>query len=366
LFPIKSEKSLQDFFINRFGKRLYYLFFKDYTEKVWGVPCEKIPADWGRQRVKDLNISGMLKHAVTSVFNSGNHSRENKHTSLIEQFLYPKYGPGHMWETVAAEIERLGGRICFNTSVTGLQGDGDNRLLSVTTLHNGTGQTDSLEGDFFFSTMPVKDLIGRMNGIPISGDVREIAGKLEYRDFLIVGLLVSRLLPGKDQEPIKDNWLYIQDSQVMAGRIQFFNNWSPFMTEDPKKAWIGVEYFCNEPDPFWQSDDETIKQTAIREMETIGILRKEDVLDALVVKVEKAYPSYYGAYKHFGVVREFLDRIENLYPVGRNGMHRYNNSDHSMLTAMTAVENIITGTTDKSNIWEINIGDEYHEEITSK
>ena len=256
---------------------------------------------------------------------------------------------------------KLGGKIHFSTSVKGLQGDGQDRLVSLELLHHPDGKVSTLEADVFISTMPVRELVGGLTGIPIPGAAREIAGQLEYRDFLIVGILASGLSLENAKEPLKDNWLYIQDKRVMAGRVQFFHNWSPFLVNDPSNVWIGVEYFCNEPDSFWQSDDETIKQSAIREMEMIGVLQKEQVLDALVVKVAKAYPSYYGAYSRFGEVREALDKIENLYLVGRNGMHRYNNTDHSMLTAMEAVSNIISGRKDKSNIWDINVGDEYHE-----
>ncbi|MDR3713783.1 MAG: NAD(P)/FAD-dependent oxidoreductase [Puia sp.] len=362
LFPISPEENLAQFFINRFGRELYLTFFKDYTEKVWGVPCEKIPSDWGRQRVKNLDIAKMLKHALHSVFSSENANRKSTHTSLIEQFLYPKYGPGQMWETVAKEVERLGGRILYHTAATGLNGNDAHRILSVNLSNSITGETEELSADYFFSTMPVNDLVRQMRRVPIPEDVKEIATSLEYRDFLIVGILASGLALENDKGPLRDNWLYIQDKEVMAGRIQFFNNWSPFMVADSTKNWLGVEYFCNEPDPFWQLDDDSIKERAIREMEKIGILRREQVLDSTVVKVEKAYPSYYGAYSRFGRVREFLDKIENLYLIGRNGMHRYNNSDHSMLTAMTAVENIVSGRIDRSNIWEINIGDEYHEE----
>lgn len=361
LFPIRPEDSLAEFFINRFGRELYETFFRDYTQKVWGVPCEQIPSDWGRQRVKDLDIAGLFRHALGSFFAGKGPDGRQDHTSLIEQFLYPKYGPGQMWEAVAEEILKLGGKIHFSTSVKGLHGDGQDRLISLELLHHPDGKVSTLEADFFISTMPARELVGGLTGIPIPGAAREIAGQLEYRDFLIVGILASGLSLENAKEPLKDNWLYIQDKRVMAGRVQFFHNWSPFLVNDPSNVWIGVEYFCNAPDSFWQSDDETIKQSAIREMEMIGVLQKEQVLDALVVKVAKAYPSYYGTYSRFGEVREALDKIENLYLVGRNGMHRYNNTDHSMLTAMEAVSNIISGRKDKSNIWDINVGDEYHE-----
>ena len=362
LFPVKPEENLAQFFRNRFGNELYETFFKDYTEKVWGVPCEKIPPSWGQQRIKDLNVSKVLRHAFVSLFTTNKTIRQKgTSTSLIEQFLYPKYGPGQMWETVAAEVERLGGTIMLNTAVTKLYGNGSNTLTSVTVT--GDKATTTLHGDYFFSTMPVKELVDNLEQIPVPQEVMNVATALEYRDFLIVGILADELAV-KDAgtgAPVKDNWIYIQDSHVKAGRLQIFNNWSPFMVSNPNQTWLGVEYFCNETDAFWQLDDSAIKDIAIKEMVAIGILRAEQVKDAVVVKVKKAYPSYYGSYERFAVVQSFLNSIGNLFLIGRNGMHRYNNSDHSMLTAMTAVENIVQGVSDKSNIWEVNTEDEYHE-----
>jgi len=369
LFPMKPEKNLADFFTNRFGKELYETFFKDYTEKVWGVPCEQIPSSWGQQRIKDLNISKVLWHAFTSLFSS-NSSLQQKgtSTSLIEQFLYPKLGPGQMWETVAAEVQRLGGTIITNTVLTSLGGNGEYLLLTASAKNLLSGETKEWQADYFFSSMPVKELFGQLQGIPVPEDVKAIAGKLEYRDFLIVGILASELA-GKENSDggmVKDNWIYIQDNKVKAGRIQVFNNWSPFMVKDPNTVWLGVEYFCNETDAFWLQDDAVIAAAAIKEMELIGILDHTKVKDSMVARVKKAYPSYYGSYDNFSRVQQFADSIENLFLIGRNGMHRYNNSDHSMLTAMTAVENIINGRKDKTNIWDINTEDTYHEEQVSE
>lgn len=364
LFPVKQETNLAQFFTNRFGKELYETFFKDYTEKVWGVPCEQIPSSWGQQRVKDLNISRLLWHAVTSLFSS-NTSLQQKgtSTSLIEQFLYPKFGPGQMWETVADEVQRLGGTIMLNTTVSGLLGDGNNKLTQLATRNLSTGKTSTIHADYFFSTMPVKELFEQLQGIAVPPAVMNIAKNLEYRDFLIVGLLAKELsVKENNGDPVKDNWIYVQDGKVKAGRIQVFNNWSPFMVNDPGTVWLGIEYFCTETDAFWNQDDAMITQTAIREMETIGILKAASVTDSMVARVKKAYPSYYGSYEQFNQVQQFADTIENLFLIGRNGMHRYNNSDHSMLTAMTAVENIIKNRKDKRNIWEINTEEDYHEE----
>ena len=363
LFPVRPEENLEQFFKNRLGKKLYETFFKDYTEKVWGISCDKIPSSWGSQRVKDLNISRVIKHAFLSVFRK-NKSLDQKgtSTSLIEQFLYPKYGPGQMWETVAEEITKMGGEIHLNSTVTSLSGN--NKMLQKAEFRNRVnGEPVSVEADYFFSTMPIRELMNCMNGLEIRDDIRQLAASLKYRDFLIVGILLSKLNISEKGKPIKDNWIYIQDKNVKAGRIQVFHNWSPYMVSDPEKAWIGVEYFCNDEDEFWKQKDPDIVSFAIEEMQKIGIADREHVLDSVVLKVEKAYPSYYGSYNQFNKIEEFLNQVHNLFPLGRNGMHRYNNTDHSMLTAMAAVDNIITGQQSKENIWRINTEDDYHEEV---
>lgn len=360
LFPVKPELSLEDFFKNRFGSVLYKTFFKEYTEKVWGVPCSKLPASWGRQRIKGLNVMQVLKHAVRSLFyKSSDIHQKNTNTSLIEQFLYPKYGPGQMWQKVADHIVEGGGSIFLNTAVTGIHGDGANRILSATIKENNSGNEQLIEADYFFSTMPVRELLRNLGGFKIPANVLAASDSLEYRDFLIVGILTNKELAQKN---ISDNWIYIQDTGIKAGRLQFFHNWSPGMIKEPGNKWIGVEYFCNESDSFWQQDDEAIAAFAVSEMAKIGMIDASAVKNTCVVKVKKAYPSYFGGYSNFEIVKQYLDAIENLFPIGRNGMHRYNNTDHSMLTAMAAVDNIISGQTDKSNIWEINTDDEYHEE----
>lgn len=362
LFPEKPEENLAQFFRNRFGKVLYETFFRDYTEKVWGIPCDKIPASWGSQRVKDLNISRLLLHAIKSAFKKNRSlNQEGTSTSLIEQFLYPKYGPGQMWEAVADEVVKLGGEIHLNTTLTSLTGEGS-CLKSARSRNLLSGEEADHAADYFFSSMPVKELLQSMTGISIPPQAAAIANNLEYRDFLIVGILVSRLTVTENGEPLQDNWIYIQDKNVSAGRLQIFNNWSPYMVSEADKTWIGVEYFCNETDELWQKPDELLKQIAVGEMERIGILERAHVQDAVVVRVKKAYPSYHGAYAGFDAVKAFLSSVPNLFPIGRNGMHRYNNTDHSMLTAMAAVDLIIANEPSKEAIWEVNTGDEYHEE----
>jgi protoporphyrinogen oxidase len=365
VFPIKPEENLAQFFRNKFGNELYQTFFKDYTEKVWGVPCEEIPADWGRQRVKDLNIGKAIKHAIGSIFSKNTSiTQEGTSTSLIEQFLYPEKGPGQMWETVAEEIIALGGEIRLYTRVCAITANHDNNITSVNCVNAITGEEYELNGDHFFSTIPIKELVRNMRNIETNSAISAIANGLQYRDFIIVGLLLKKLeVKGQGKEEmISDNWIYLQDKGIAAGRLQIFNNWSPMMVKDNENIWMGVEYFCNDSDAFWNESDGSIAKKAIEEMEKIGLINGSDVLDTTVIKVPKAYPSYAGVYRDFKTLQEYLDKFENLFLLGRNGMHRYNNSDHSMMTAITAVSNIIEGRKDKSNIWAVNLEDDYHEE----
>jgi protoporphyrinogen oxidase len=363
LFPRKVEKSLEDFLINRFGRQLYLTFFKSYTEKVWGVPCEAISAEWGAQRIKGLSLTTAVLHFLKKVFSSPRDEaiqQKGTETSLIEKFLYPKYGPGQLWEHAADQIRSRGGEIHLGWRAARLFVQGD-RITAVEAISD-SGERRRFPADYVFSTMPVRELIDAMD-VPIPSEVREVSDGLQYRDFITVGLLVDGLTVREaDGGPLKDNWIYIQEPDVLVGRLQIFNNWSPYMVADPTKTWIGLEYFCYQTDALWKMADEDLKKFAIAEVEKIGILRACDVTDAHVVRVPKTYPAYFGTYERFHIIREFLDRFPNLYLVGRNGMHKYNNQDHSMLTAMTAVDNIIAGIEDKDNVWSINTEMEYHEE----
>jgi protoporphyrinogen oxidase len=363
LFPRKEEKSLEDFLINRFGRQLYLTFFKSYTEKVWGVPCEAISAEWGAQRIKGLSLTTAVLHFLKKAFSSGKEEaiqQKGTETSLIEKFLYPKYGPGQLWEHAADQIRSQGGEILLGWRATRLFVQGD--AVTAVEAVSDSGERCRFAADYVFSTMPVRELIDAMD-TPIPSEVREVSDGLQYRDFITVGLLVNELTVREpDGGPLKDNWIYIQEPDVLVGRLQIFNNWSPYMVADPSKTWIGLEYFCYQTDALWKMADEDLKKFAIAEVEKIGILRAADVTDAHVVRVPKTYPAYFGTYDRFHVIREFLDRFHNLYLVGRNGMHKYNNQDHSMLTAMTAVDNIIAGIRDKDNVWSINTEMEYHEE----
>jgi len=365
LFPHKPETTLAQFFENRFGKELYHTFFKDYTEKVWGVKCEELPASWGYQRVKDLNIGKVIVQAFKSLFLTNTSiNQKGTSTSLIEQFLYPRYGPGQMWETVASEIERLGGKIYLSTEVTGLQSDGYNIIQHVKVRDKRTGVAREEKGDLFIATMPIQQLTNNLQHPFPDATIQQLANGLTYRDFIIAGLLVKKAIaePSAKGAALQDNWIYLQDSSIKAGRLQIFNNWSPHMVHDPSTMWIGVEYFCNAGDPFWNKSNEDIARTAMEELEQIGFIHKEDVLDHTVVKVEKAYPSYTGTYNRFDEIKNYLNKFPNLYNIGRNGMHRYNNTDHSMMTAIQTVKHIINNIRDREAIWNINMEQEYHEE----
>jgi len=371
--PIKEEKSLEDFLINRFGRELYLTFFKSYTEKVWGTPCDKISAEWGAQRIKGLSLTTALKHFLRKAFTrktpqaAGTQSdvaQKGTDTSLIERFLYPKFGPGQLWEHVAEKVIAMGGEIHMGLKVAGIETDGT--TVTAVEAVTETGERVRFSGDYFLSTMPMRDLVQAMR-TEVPANVREVAEGLEYRDFITVGILANRLdVTESDKTLIKDTWIYIQEPDVLLGRLQIFNNWSPYMVADPSKVWIGLEYFCYETDALWSMADEELKQFAARELETIGILRTAEVLDAHVVRVPKTYPAYFGSYDRFDELRTWTDGFENLFLVGRNGMHKYNNQDHSMLTAMAVVDGIAAGRVDKAALWSINTEQEYHEEKSQK
>jgi protoporphyrinogen oxidase len=360
----KPNDTLENFYINHFGKPLYQLFFEGYTEKVWGVHPSKLGADWGSQRVKGVSVFEVIKNMIMKNFSSKTNSRKIE-TSLIEQFIYPKYGPGQLWEIVADEILKANGEIQMQSEVKKVHIQ-DHCVVSVD--YEKDGQLLNIPCDYLLSSMPLKDLIAVLEGIEVPENVKRIASKLPYRDFITVGLLVKKMKI-KNQTKIKtyenripDTWIYVQDRDVKVGRLQIFNNWSPYMVKDYKNTiWIGLEYFCTEGDDMWNRDKKEFIQMAIDELVKIGVIDKNDVLDATQVRVKKAYPSYFGAYYELDKVKSFLDRIENLFCIGRNGQHRYNNMDHSMLTAIEAVRNIKENKITKENIWAVNTEEEYHE-----
>lgn len=362
------ETSLENFYINRFGKKLYSMFFEGYTEKLWGRHPREISADWGAQRVKGLSIIAVIKDVISKIL-PNNENREVE-TSLIEEFYYPKYGPGQLWETVAKNAENNGAHIITNAKVTNLYTNGENSNSINRIEYVKDGKTFELEADIVLSSMPLKDLVNGMNDS--TSTVKEIANGLPYRDFVTVGLELNKLnLKNKTSIPtlgniVPDCWIYVQDTHVKLGRIQIFNNWSPYMVENPENhVWIGLEYFCDEGDEFWNmTAKETVKK-AVRELYSMGIIDKTTkITKAHRERVKKAYPAYFDTYSEIDTLISWLDTHDNLYCIGRNGQHRYNNMDHSMATAFEAVDNILSNKKDKSNIWSVNTEKSYHEKKT--
>lgn len=347
------EKTLEDFYINRFGDELYNTFFKDYTQKVWGVPCSAMSAEWGAQRAKGISVTKALLDVVyRAIRTSSSIAQKDVETSLITHFLYPKYGPGQLWQKVARHIQERGGFVVHGQRATKLILSGD-RITDVQTVDEA-GKVYHYTPDYVFSSMPIKDLVIGC-GAAVPEAIRTIAQQLPYRDFLTVGLLIGRKLS------LRDNWIYIQDPSVTLGRVQIFNNWSPFMVAHEKHTWLGLEYFCQEGDSFWNASNQHLIAFAGDELVRIGLIEKNEIIDGTVLRVQKAYPGYWGTYEQFNDVRTWLDRVHNLFSIGRNGMHRYNNQDHSMLSAMAAVDAITHSSSNKSFIWQVNAEKEYHE-----
>ena len=351
------EESLENFYINRFGRKLYSMFFEAYTTKVWGRTPTEISADWGAQRIKGVSIAALIKN----VFQKALPEKKTVETSLIEEFYYPKYGPGQLWETVAERFRGEGGTLLMNKEVISLENDG--RKITAVRCSDGS----KYECDAIFSSMPIKQIVPAL-GI-VSPEVTEIADCLPYRDFVTVGLLVDGLgIKNETSIPtlgniVPDCWIYVQDNSVRMGRIQIFNNWSPYMLKDPEHSvWIGLEYFCQENDEFWIMSEEKRFALAVSELQQIGVLEKNAmVLDSCCAKINKAYPAYFDTYNRIDKVIDYLNEFENLYCIGRNGQHRYNNMDHSMVTAFTAIE-ALEGKAIKQDIWNVNTEQEYHEE----
>ena len=362
IFHKLPETNLENFYVNRFGRKLYSMFFEYYTENLWGRHPSEIDASWGAQRVKGLSVSAVIADIFSKLF----HKKDRKvETSLIEEFAYPKYGPGQLWEVTASEIKKLGGTIIQEACVKKLHRGADGRIDAIG--YEKDGKEAVWACDTVISSMPLKDLVAGMNDVP--KDIARIAAGLPYRDYMTVGVLVKRLKL-RNTTPIRtlgdiipDCWIYVQERKVKLGRVQIYNNWSPYMVEEPEHTvWVGLEYFVQENDSFWNMDDAAFSELAIGEMEAIGLIgSRDDVLDTHVERVKKAYPAYFDTYDEIDRLRDYLNEIPNLYCVGRNGQHRYNNIDHSMCTSFEAVKNIIHKTTDKSNIWNVNTEQAYHE-----
>ena len=360
-FKKLDETNLENFYINRFGKKLYSIFFKEYTEKLWGIEPSKIDSSWGSQRVKGISIKEVLKDYFKRLFKIKD---LNKETSLIDSFYYPKFGPGMMYEEMANKIISLGGVIKLNSEVIKIQ-QKDGKIISITYKENG--KITKIYLDYLISSMPIKDLIEDLNSVPKI--IKNISKNLPYRDFLTIGIIFDKLKVFNDSKiktynnRVPDTWIYVQSRDVKMGRIQVFNNWSPYLVKDYLNTIsLGLEYFCKENDDFWNMKDEDLKEYAKNELIKMGIIDDEcNILDYHVERIEKAYPAYFGSYKDFPKIKKYLNQIENLYCIGRNGMHRYNNMDHSMYTGIVCANNIINNITDKENIWSINTDSAYHE-----
>lgn len=361
------ETSLENFYINRFGRPLYQMFFEDYTTKLWGVHPSRLSADWGAQRVKGLSVSKVIMSALSRPFRKKDSKVE---TSLIEEFYYPKYGPGQLWETMAERNLEAGAEYHMQCRVVGFERE-DAKIRAVLIENLLTGERERLECDFVISSMPIKNLAEALPEVP--KDVLDIATALPYRDFMTVGLLLDRLeLQNKTKlktvrNIVPDCWIYIQERDVKVGRLQIFNNWSPYMVDDMEKhVWVGMEYFCNEGDSMWNMESADFIKFATSELVKIGIIKEENVIDSCHIRVKKAYPAYFGIYEQFDDVKKYLNTIENLFCVGRNGQHRYNNMDHSMVTAMRAARQIMNGHIDKECVWNVNTEQKYHETANAK
>lgn len=368
LRPIRPEKNLEDFFINRFGRLLYATFFKSYTQKVWGISCKRIDPSWGAQRVKGVSISSIILHALRKTGLLGKRPDDDKEaeTSLIDRFMYPKLGPGQLWEKVAESIRGGGGEIRLGCEAVGFLSHGG-MVDGLTVRDRRGGGTEDIAADYVISSMPIRDLVSAF-GDKAPAEVREAAGGLVYRGFVVACLILRRLTVKNGKGAlgthgiIPDNWIYVQERKIRIGRIQVFNNWSPYLARDNTLPLVGVEYFCNEGDSFWSKTDARITKIAGLELVRMGFIdSEEDILDSTVARVPKAYPAYYGAYNKLPLIRAFADSFKNLFLIGRNGLHRYNNLDHSMLTAMAAVDNISGGITSKDNIWQVNAEEVYQE-----
>ncbi|MGQ0657619.1 MAG: FAD-dependent oxidoreductase [Chromatiales bacterium] len=344
LFPYRREETFEQWVTNRFGKRLFQSFFKTYTEKVWGIPCSELKAEWAAQRIRDLSVRSVLLNMFFKP--------RKQIKTLIEEFEYPRRGPGMMWNAVQSGVQERGGTVAVNHDVRRINRTG-NRIDSVVVACNGAESVVS--ATHFISSMPISEFVKRLDPPPPAGIV-EAAGKLNYRDFLTVCLIANK------PDIFPDNWIYVHDPAVKVGRVQNFKNWSPEMVPDPAKTSLGLEYFCNEGDELWNTPDAALVELARREIDRIGLARYEDIEDGCVVRVPHSYPVYDSDYRtHLDVIRKFVDGLENFQTIGRNGLHRYNNQDHAMLTGMFAARNLALGT--RHDLWSVNEEQEYHEEI---
>ncbi len=360
----RPERSLEDFYVNRFGKKLYSMFFEHYTENLWGRHPRDIDPSWGAQRVKGLSIVAIIKDVFSKMLPGS--GKRHVETSLIESFSYPKLGPGELWDVTAADIEKMGGEIIKEARAVGVRTDAS-RGEAVSVTYRKAGVETDLDADYVISSMPIKDLVAGMNDVPRG--IAEIAADLPYRDYMTLGILVPKINLKNEtrirtvSNIVPDNWVYVHERSVKLGRFQIYNNWSPYLVKDLKNTlWIGLEYFANEGDKLWSLSDEQFTRFAISEVVKMGLIDSpDDVMDSHVERVKKAYPAYFDSYDRIDEVVSYLNGFKNLYCVGRNGQHRYNNIDHSMMTSFLTVDNILAGNTDKTDIWNVNTEKEYHE-----
>ena len=346
--PHIEETNFEQWVTNRFGGRLFWHFFKSYTEKVWGLPCTEIQADWAAQRIKNLSLRKAVWNAITG---------QNDTVSLIDAFDYPKFGPGMMWEAFRDQIEARGGEVRMNADVVKIHhSNGVVSSIDVSNIGASANSTYNLEAGHFLSSMPISTLI-RIMVPPAPPPIQDAASKLKYRAFLIVVLILNQ------RDPFPDNWIYIHSPEVQVARIQNFRSWSEHMVPERDRASIGLEYFCSEGDGLWTMENDQLIRQAAAELEKLGLAKASSVIDGTVIREPKAYPVYDGQYKEaLNMVRGWLAQFSNLQVIGRNGMHRYNNQDHSMLTALLAVDNLLGGAND---LWSVNVDLEYHEDVES-
>lgn len=361
MFP-RKEKSLEDFFINRFGKSLYLTFFKDYTEKLWGVKCCDIPAEWGAQRVKGISVAQILKDIFGKLFKGKKFKTDQ--TSLIEAFFYPKYGAGQMYLKMAETAQKRGMDMMLHADVQKIKLNG--RRIDSVIVKSGD-ELREISGDNFLSSMPIRELISKMEG-DVPEQIKKIAEGLPYRNVRLASFLLNKLKLKNTTRMktynglIPDVWIYIQEKGVKAGRMEIINNFSPYLVKDNQHTvCITVEYFCSDDDELWTESEEDFLNFALNELSEMEIIDKSELKEQAAFKISKAYPAYFGTYQDFNQVREFIDSVANLYPVGRNGMHKYNNMDHSILTALESVDCIMNPQKKKTDIWSINTEQTYHE-----
>lgn len=344
IFPYKKEATFQEWVSNRFGKKLFNIFFKTYTEKLWGIPCSQIQAEWAAQRIKGLSMLSTIKNAIFP-------DKSGKIKTLIDEFKYPKFGPGMMYEKMAENVAKAGGQIFKEQEVMLIKHE--NFTATSAIIKNKSGEETEYFADNFLSSMPITQLIERLSP-PAPSEIIEASKKLTYRSFITVSVILE------SENPFPDTWIYVHSPEVKMGRIQNFKSWSPFMVPDPSKTALGLEYFCTEGDELWSMSDDDLIQIGLSELEKIGLGKKADFVDGFVAKVYKAYPVYDYTYpENIKIVREYLGKFTNLQPIGRYGMFKYNNMDHSILTGLFAADNILGAHKD---IWTVNADQEYHEE----